>query len=141
PTRIPGPVCQSDGFYEVEDGTTCRMPSPCAGTVGRFYEDIPSWPLERKLLEAAKRTTNKLPAEMRSQFASLFSAQNIAITTGVLGAWGAAHFFGVGEAADVILVGVGAFFLGRQVIQVTEDLYQFVTIAAKAKNEQDLDRA
>src|SRR5262249_8987266 len=139
--RKPGPLCQASWPERVEDGTLCRTPSPLPGALGARYDPVALWPVQAKLLEAARRATPKLPAESRAQFAALFSPANVGITAGVLATWGAAHLGGVGEVADVILVGVGAFTLGWQVGGVVRDLADFLVIATRAETEAELDLA
>jgi hypothetical protein len=82
-----------------------------------------------------------LPAAARKEFEALFSPVNIGITAGVLAFWGASHFFGVGLAADVILLCVGLVTIGTQVFAAARDLADFVGIAATARTEADLDLA
>jgi hypothetical protein len=141
--RNPGPICQVSRPVNVVDGTLCRAPSPNPGPIGAGpgQVDVSSWDVPRKPLEAARRAAPKLPAESREQFAALFSPVNIAITSGVFAAWGASHLIGVGEAADLILLGVGAVTIGSQVVGAARDITNFVSIAGRARTESDLDRA
>lgn len=126
---------------DVDDGTLCRARSPRVGIVGAFPSAVAVWDLETKLVEAARRTTPKLPAETRAEFAALLTGSNLAIFTGVLVAWAGSHFFGVGEIIDVILLVVGAFTIGLQIGQVARDLWSFVDIARNATSCDDLDLA
>ena len=139
--RQPGPLCQVSRPMRVEDGTLCRMPSPVPGVLGSGYDPVANWSVRTKLLEAARRATRKLPPESRDQFAALFSPDNIGIIAGVFAAWGASHLFGVGEAADVILVGVGAFTIGWQSVGIARDLAHFAAISARADTGNQLDSA
>lgn len=126
---------------DLNDGTLCRARSPQVGIVGSLPSTVASWDLETKLIEAARRTTPKLPGEMRAEFAALLTGTNLAIFAGVLVAWAGSHFFGVGEIVDVILLVVGAFTIGWQIGQVARDLWAFVDIARSARSCDDLDRA
>lgn len=139
--RQPGALCQVSRPLQVEDGTLCRMPSPVPGVVGADYDPMARWSVQTKLLEAARRAIRKLPAESRDQFAALFSPANVGITAGVFAAWGASHLFGVGEAADIVMVGVGVFTLGWQSVGAMRDLADFAAIAARAETEAQLDLA
>jgi hypothetical protein len=78
---------------------------------------------------------------MRAQFAALFSPTNLAITGGVLAAWAASHAVGVGEAADIVLLIAGIATVGWQAVRAAHDIWDFVTIAANARSEDDLERA
>ncbi|MBI1833061.1 MAG: hypothetical protein HYR84_16600 [Planctomycetes bacterium] len=138
---VPGPTDPTRSKSRVDDGTMCIAASPTPQPLGAPMDAVTTWDLKRKLLEAARRVTSKLPAEMRDQFASLFNAQNLAITGGVLAAWGASHLIGVGEVVDIILLVVGVVTIGLQAIQAARDIGKFLTIAAHAKSDHDLDIA
>ncbi|MEO6811366.1 MAG: hypothetical protein ABI353_19830 [Isosphaeraceae bacterium] len=137
--RTPGPVCQATRPIQVRDGTLCLSSTPRPFVVGR--SGVGSWDRGRKLLEAARRATDKLPEEMREQFSALFSPENLAITAGVLTAWGASHLIGVGEIIDLILLAVGAVTIGWQIFQIAGEIKDYVSIAVNAETEDDLDRA
>src|SRR5204863_7932356 len=107
----PGPMCRSRQAIDVDDGTLCLIESSPPRPVGTDGDGVAQWSMERKLLEAARRVTPKLPPKMRAQFASLFSGTNLAITGGVLTLWGASHLIGVGEVVDAGLVVVGTILL------------------------------
>ena len=138
--RARGVICQLERPIEVDAGTLCRSRSRPPRTVG-VGGGVRNWPARKKLIEAARRATLKVPAGMRKEFAALFDAQNIAITGGVLGVWGVSHFFGVGEAVDVILLVGGAAILGSQVWSAAGDLKAFLSLATHASSEHDLDLA
>jgi hypothetical protein len=78
---------------------------------------------------------------MQEQFAGLFSPLNIGITGAVFAAWGASHLIGVGEAADIVLLIVGAATIGWQAVRAARDIWDFVGIAVHAQTLPDLDRA
>jgi len=134
-------MCRSRQAIDVDDGTMCLIASSPARSLGSEGDGVAQWSMERKLLEAARRATPKLPPEMREQFASLFSGANLAITCGVLAVWGASHLIGVGEVVDAGLVVVGTIVIGWQAFQAGRDIGQFLLIAANAQSSQDLDRA
>ncbi len=108
---------------------------------GQVGTDVAHWPLERKLVEAARRTTAKLPHEMQAQFAVLFEPASIAITGAVLVAWAGSHLVGAGEVVDVVMLLIGLGTIGWQAFQVGRDVYDFARIAAEARSTTDLDRA
>lgn len=136
--RIPGPTCQAGRPVNVNDGTLCRNESPRPGPL---ETPLRGWDTSQKLLEAAKRTIPKLPADMREQFAALLSAENLATTATVLGVWATSQACGVGEAVDVGLIIFGVWTMGTQVLGVARDLGQFVRIAQRARTASDLEVA
>lgn len=103
--------------------------------------DVPSMGVEDKFKTALELTVPKLPAEMRDEFAGLLTKENLAILAGVLVVWAGSHYFGVGFVADIILVGLGLFFLGWQVWAAIGDFVEFVRLTPKAQTPEDLDRA
>ena len=129
---------------DLDDGTLCRAESPCLGTVGALPSGVANWDLETKLIEAAKLAGPKLPAEMREQFMGLFTAQNIAITAGLLGACAASQLTPVGWLADLlaaVVVAAGVVLAGRLVWDAANELAAFIRIARKATTLGDLDEA
>jgi len=138
---VPGPTDSTRADSRIDAGTLCVAASPPPSPLGSAGGTVSTWDLKRKLLEAAKRVTPKLPAEMRDQFASLFRAENLAITGGVLALWGGSHLVGIGEAVDVLLVIVGVATIGLQAIQAARDIGKFLAIASKATSEHELDIA
>lgn len=94
-----------------------------------------------KLVRAAKLATKHLPANLRADFEALFAPSAIAITTGVLAGWAAAHAFGIGLVADLLLVLVGFVTLGFVALQAVDEIGSYVTGAMSAATEEDLDRA
>jgi hypothetical protein len=139
--RIAAPVCRYRTPTRLDDGTLCQIASPVPQPVGACSDQVACWDMQQKLLAAARRVTPLLPSEMRGQFAALFSGENLAITAGVLTAWGASHLVGVGEAADVVLVIGGVLTLGWQAFGVGKDIGSFAYVAANAQTYADLDRA
>jgi hypothetical protein len=109
--------------------------------VGDSASQVAYWSISKRLVESARRATLMLPEESRDQFAALFSPLNIEITGAVLAAWGASHLIGVGEVADVVLVGIGVVTMGTAAFGVGRDLGTYLSIAANAQIEADLDRA
>src|SRR3954452_17688096 len=102
--RPPGFRCQVRSPMEVDDGTLCLAPSPFPPHLGAAgdHDGVASWDVSRKLIEAARRAGPRLPDTSRALFEALFSPANLGITSAVLGAWGASHLTGLGEAGDAI---------------------------------------
>jgi hypothetical protein len=119
----------------------CLTASSRAGPLGVNTSNVAAWDITHKLMEAGRRTTGKLPVEMRAQFAALFTAESAVITGTVLTAWAISHAFGVGEAVDLILAGAAVVTMGWQAFQGGRELGNFLRIGATAQNERDLDEA
>ena len=136
--KPPGTLSQVSHPVAIRDGTSGQSAAPRPGLGG---PDVAHWPLERKLIEAARRTTGKLPSEMRAQFAVLFAPESIAITGLVLAFWAGSHLVGVGEVIDIVLLLIALGTVGWQAFQVGRDIGAFLQIAASARSEADLDRA
>lgn len=102
---------------------------------------VSKWPLKEKFAEVLRRTGPKLPGEMKNQFMALLTPLNLSIMAGTLAAWAVSQFFGVGEIIDLLLLIVGAFFLGMAIFTVAKDLWLFAKGTVDAQNEPDLDRA
>ncbi|MFN8672285.1 MAG: polymorphic toxin type 50 domain-containing protein [Candidatus Sericytochromatia bacterium] len=94
-----------------------------------------------KIMEALKLMPKYLPEELRSKFQEMLTPKNLAILSATLAAYAASHAFGVGEAADAVLLGVGLAFLGNDAIKVGKDFYNFASVAANAKTPADLEKA
>ncbi len=140
-SRVPGSICLSRSQFVLDDGTFCLTQSLAARPIGAGEDPVANWSVGDKLLAAAQRTTPRLPLEMRDQFAQLFAPENLAITAGVLTAWGVSHLFGVGEIADGVLLIGGVLVLGWQAFEAGQEIGRFLSIAASAQTDADLDRA
>lgn len=103
--------------------------------------NISSMPKEEKLKAAIERAIPKLPAEIRAQVAQLIKPEALAVMVTVLAIWAGAHFFGVGEIADVVLLIVGYAALGGVAMEAGKALYHFGDKALNARTEIDLDAA
>jgi len=91
--------------------------------------------------ETIVRSKRYLPAALAGQLDAFLTHENLEILAGTIAIWAGAHFFGVGEIADVALLLVGAFTLGWSVTRVASDLIDFGTGVVRARSDQDLDRA
>jgi hypothetical protein len=140
-SKPAGPTCSSLQVMCVDDGTTNRLPTPTPHPVMATVSPVSNWTVRERLLEAARRAAPKLPAEARQQFLSLFSPASIGITGAVLAFWAASHAYGGGEVFDACMLVVGVATLGTAAFGVARDLAAFVSLAARAKSEQDLDAA
>ncbi|WP_218081682.1 hypothetical protein [Anthocerotibacter panamensis] len=95
----------------------------------------------QKLEAALQHTLPLLPAEVRTKVEALLSPEALATIAAVAAVWAASHAVGIGEIADVALLGLGALAVGGEVIGVVQDVGGFVSTALQAQEEQDLDRA
>ena len=114
---------------------------PVAITALPAAPGIWEWPLDKKFADVLQRTAPKLPANMRHEFLGLLSPTNIAIMATCLVAWAGSHAFGVGEAIDVLLVGVGMLFVGMAIIDVAKEVGDCVLETTGATDEKDLEEA
>jgi len=88
-----------------------------------------------------RRTAPKLPGSMQQEFLALLHPKSLAIMAGTLVIWAGSHAIGAGEAIDLVLLGVGVYFLGMAVFDVAENLGDFLILASSAVDENDLDEA
>ncbi|WP_224373224.1 hypothetical protein [Hyalangium versicolor] len=82
-----------------------------------------------------------LSVEIKRALGEFLNPENLAIAAGVMVVWAAAHFFGVGEMVDVILVGVTYATLGVQGMRGLADLVEFGHDVINAESDFDLRRA
>ena len=99
------------------------------------------WSLADRFTEALRLTAPKLPASMRGEFEALLTPGSLGIMAGALVIWAGAHAFGVGEAADVVMLVGGVIFLGAAAFDAAGELADFLVVASTAKTQQDLDEA
>jgi hypothetical protein len=130
-------LCQATRPVDVNDGTLNRAPTERPGPL----VGVERWGLEDRLLEAARRAADHLPAESREQFLSLFSPASVAITGGVLVFWAASHAVGAGEVVDAIMLLAALLIVGWQVFHAGEEIGLFLKIAIQARTEDDLNEA
>lgn len=102
---------------------------------------VAAWSLEDRIERVLRLTLDKLPANMRSEFAELISPMSIGITVGIIVIWAASHGTPVGPAVDIILLLVGIVALGWGIFEAASALYDFIVAIIGANSEQDLDRA
>jgi len=139
--RRPGPT---GTLYRqpqrLDAGTNPLQRTTPPGSVGAL-PDIASMPIQDRFVLVLQRTLPKLPHDMQEQFASLLSGQNLVIMAGCLAIWAGSHAFGVGEAGDVVLLCVGAYFLGQQAGTALRDLVLAIKLTVEATNLSDIDDA
>lgn len=95
----------------------------------------------KKIEATLKKLPDHLSAELKEKFKELIKPENLKIMAGVMAAYGASHFIGVGEVADVVLAGVGIATLGADAKKVIDNFYGAYNSIKDAKTDQDLDSA
>jgi hypothetical protein len=126
---------------------TFNTPAPLATSVVRGagnlqpVSDVRQMSLEDRFMEVIKRLPKFLPAAAGAEIQALFSKGALAMLIGTLVVWAGAHYVGVGEAIDVLLVAVGFAFLGLQIFDVAKYLVKCIMLTIDAKTEADLDAA
>ncbi len=94
-----------------------------------------------KLSLAVEGSLPKLPRQLREKVSAMLTPKALATLAAIAAVWSGSHWIGVGEAVDVVLLGWGVWTLGPEALDVARDLYEFVTTAARAQTDKDIDRA
>ncbi|HMI85265.1 MAG TPA: hypothetical protein VK550_14310 [Polyangiaceae bacterium] len=97
-------------------------------------------PTER-VAEAMRRSLPLLPQEAVAFVEALISPQSILIVTGTLTLWAGSHLFGVGEIVDIVLLVVGGLLLGKSILDLGEEIWQFATLTINGTTDRELDEA
>jgi hypothetical protein len=107
------------------------------------HSELSQESVPQKLMEAMQLsvTSNQLSSEAKQQLKALLKPEALAALGGITAAWGASHLVGVGEAADVAMMGVGYLALGATAVEASNELLQFVQTAADATTPQQLHQA
>lgn len=104
-------------------------------------ENTTQMDLQTKLQVVLTKTAALLPGDVGQQLLAMITPQSLAIMAGVVVVWAGAHFFGIGELADVILLIVGWAAVGGVAAQAGAKLYNFAIKTNNAQNESELDAA
>jgi hypothetical protein len=96
---------------------------------------------EEKLKQVFLRAAKLLPGEAGQALLAVVSPGALATMVGVLVVWAGAHFFGVGEIADVVLLIVGYAAIGGVAIEAAKELFEFGRLTLNAASNADLDKA
>jgi len=100
---------------------------------------ISKWSVEKKREEAIRRSFKLLPAETVKVLEAMMTPEALAVMGAVTAVFAASHFIGVGEIADLILLGVGVITLEIVGWQALDELQSFVHEADAAVVEEDLE--
>lgn len=97
--------------------------------------------LQAKLQIVLTKTANHLPVDIGNYLLTMLTPHALVTMSGVLIVWGSAHFFGVGEIADVILLCAGWVAIGGVALNTGKLLYTFAIKTINAKTEDELEDA
>lgn len=103
--------------------------------------DVTRLDLQAKLRLVLTKAAALLPADVGQQLLALITPQSLATMAGIVVLWASAHFFGIGEIADVILLIVGWAAIGGVAVESGKKLYDFAIKTNNAHTESDLDEA
>jgi len=76
---------------------------------------------------AVENAAGKLPAEVGGQLRALMTPGALAVMAGVTGTWAVAHFFGVGQVADLTLLILGVAAFGGAALEAGKEMVAFAT--------------
>jgi hypothetical protein len=94
-----------------------------------------------KMTEALLRAMSKLPRERKDAFLRMVLPEALKAMVAIFVFWAGIHAFGVGEAVDVILIGIGYSLVGAAVFEGVETMYEGTKAALAANNDGQLDMA
>jgi hypothetical protein len=94
-----------------------------------------------RALEAARRSLPKLPGEARYLVSGMLKPESVTAMGGVIGLWAGSHLVGVGELADVLLLGTAVAALGSEGLRAVREFGSYWKVSQDARASADLDRA
>ncbi|VYT98835.1 hypothetical protein [Metakosakonia massiliensis] len=103
--------------------------------------DVIRMDLQSKLQVVLTKAASLLPSDVGEQLLAMITPQALATMAGVVVIWAGAHFFGIGEIADIILLVVGWVAIGGVAFEAGKKLYDFAVKTNNARTEADLDAA
>lgn len=146
------------GWRNPETRRVEPLPDPNQITVGQAVFHLPTFrrppaivitvpapyaldTVEGRLQEVLRRALPKLAPEVREQLEALITPAAVAIMAATLVAWVAGHFFGVGEAIDVVLLVLGVAAIGLAVFAGLEHFYGFAHGVVYGKTDEEFEAA
>jgi hypothetical protein len=110
---------------------------------GEAPQDVRSMSITQRVERVVTLTADPklIGHEAAEQLKGLVSGPNLAIMAGSIAVLIGAHAFGVGEAADVILLAVGFIMLGPMIIDVVKLLVKMFGLIKNAQTDDDLKAA
>nr|WP_154927602.1 hypothetical protein [Pantoea agglomerans] len=97
--------------------------------------------LQSRLKRVISKAAALLPADVGQQLLAMTTPAALATMAGVIVIWAGAHFFGIGEIADLVLLIVGWVAAGGVALEAAKKLFDFATKTNGARSEQELDAA
>lgn len=137
----PATVLGARPSASIDDGTLAPNKGAASKVVGTGLGPLSGLSQSQRLLEVLKRAIRMLPGETGDKLSALLSPTTLIVVAASLAVWAASHAFGVGEAVDLLMLGVGAIFIGREALDVLRHISSFASLTFGAKTEGDLDAA
>jgi RHS repeat-associated protein len=105
------------------------------------HASIADWDFDRRLRYVFNTMADLYPGEVGDAIRDLIQPANIALTAGVFLIWAAAHATPAGWAADLVMVGIGAYFLGRGVLTIMRTAFDVARLTTSGACVGDLYQA
>ncbi len=137
--RKPGSLGAGGGTIDVDPGTLVRRRSPAPGPIA--VNAVERMSVLDRFKEVCRRALPYMPDAAKDQFVQLLSPSSLEIMAGMFVIWAGSHAVGVGEAGDLILLGMGIGFLGMQALTAGKHLLLMIQLTVDARTEDDLDQA
>lgn len=103
--------------------------------------DVLNMSLQQRLTITVSKAAKILPKDIGDQLLAMMTFKALATVATVVGIWAGAHFFGIGELADLILIVAGWVAVGGVAVEASKKLYEFGSLTYNARTEGDLDKA
>ncbi len=103
--------------------------------------NVANMDMHQKLELAITKAAKLLPGDVGEQLLAMLTPSALATMAAITGVWAGAHFFGIGELADLILIVAGWVAVGGVAVEASKKLYEFVKTTYSARTESDLDEA
>jgi RHS repeat-associated protein len=102
---------------------------------------VSGWVFQDKLKYVVERVADQYPGELGSALKELVSPTALATTATIFTIWAGAQFAPYGWVADIVMAGIGTFFVGAAVWDVISGLYESASLIVSAKCEGNLQQA
>ena len=103
--------------------------------------NISSWGFDRRLRYVLMTAAENSPAAIRDALLEMVTPQAIAITATIMLAWAASQLTPYGWAADLVLLGVGYFFMGKAILDLAVGTGAMILGAQRATCIRDMREA
>jgi hypothetical protein len=122
------------------DWSSAGIPHPNS-PVGHNSTNAATLTYKQRFVEVLKLTPDHMAPELAAQFRAMLTPSSMMMMAATFTALAVSQAFGVGEIVDVILLVVGAFFVGMAAFTAAKDIVECVKLTVRAKTPADLDRA